>query len=35
MEGVKLTRTLADWTAYDNGPDPDWVRLKGWTTVTK
>jgi prepilin-type N-terminal cleavage/methylation domain-containing protein len=33
MEGVKLARTLADWTAYDNGPDPDWVRLKGWTTV--
>jgi prepilin-type N-terminal cleavage/methylation domain-containing protein len=35
MEGVKLARTLADWTAYDNGPDPDWVRLKGWTTVRK
>jgi prepilin-type N-terminal cleavage/methylation domain-containing protein/prepilin-type processing-associated H-X9-DG protein len=35
MEGVKLAQTLADWAVDNNGPDADWVRLKGWTTVTK
>ncbi len=34
FENVKLAAGLADW---NNGstPDPDWVKLKGWTTVKK
>jgi len=35
MEGIKLVEALADWTGGDNGPDADWVKLKGWTTVAK
>jgi len=35
MEHIKLQNSLADWNNDDNGPDPDWVRLKGWTTFKK
>ncbi|HEX9047533.1 MAG TPA: prepilin-type N-terminal cleavage/methylation domain-containing protein [Verrucomicrobiae bacterium] len=31
-EAIKLTAPMSDW---ENGNDPDWVKLKGWTTVKK
>ncbi len=35
FDNVKLTAPLATWNNYSSAPDPDWVRLKGWTTVPK
>ena len=35
MENIKLSVSLDNWTDSSSGPDPDWVRLKGWTTVLK
>ena len=35
MENIKLLAPAADWMNNDSGPDPDWMKLKGWTTVQK
>jgi hypothetical protein len=35
MDNIKLKASLADWENDDNGPDPDWVQLKAWTTIRK
>jgi hypothetical protein len=35
MENVKMQASSANWENDDDGPDPDWVKLKGWTTVPK
>jgi len=35
MDNIKLLASLGDWMDDANGPDPDWVKLKGWTTVKK
>jgi hypothetical protein len=32
MENVKLTKSLTGWA---DGVDPDWVKLKDWTTVKR
>ncbi len=33
MDNIKLLASLSDWMSDD--PDPDWVKLKTWTTVRK
>jgi len=35
MENIKMLAPAADWMRYDSWPDPDWVKLKNWTTVPK
>jgi prepilin-type N-terminal cleavage/methylation domain-containing protein len=35
MENIKMLAPAADWMSYNSGPDPDWVKLKSWTTVQK
>jgi prepilin-type N-terminal cleavage/methylation domain-containing protein len=35
MENVRLQAPLSDWENDDDGPDPDWVNLKAWTTIQK
>lgn len=35
MESVRMLASAADWENDDNGPDPDWVKLKSWTTISK
>ena len=35
MDNIKLQASLADWMDDANGPDPDWVKLKSWTTIKK
>ena len=35
MEMVKLTAPASTWNSSASGPNPDWVKLKGWTTVQK
>jgi hypothetical protein len=34
MENIKMLAPARDWLG-SAGPDPDWVKLKGWTTVQK
>jgi hypothetical protein len=35
MEIIKLVKSLSVWADNTAGPDPDWVKLKSWTTVEK
>jgi prepilin-type N-terminal cleavage/methylation domain-containing protein len=35
MENIKMLAAAADWFDSASGPDPDWVKLKSWTTVQK
>jgi prepilin-type N-terminal cleavage/methylation domain-containing protein len=35
LENVLLSAPLSDWMGNSSDPDPDWVQLKGWTTVKK
>ena len=35
MDNVKMTAPAADWMRQSSAPDPDWVKLKSWTTVQK
>ena len=35
MENIKMQAAPANWENDDDGPDPDWVKLKGWTTLPK
>jgi len=35
LESVKMLAAASAWVDYTAGPDPDWVKLKGWTTVKK
>jgi hypothetical protein len=35
MDNVKMTAPAADWMSQSSAPDPDWVKLKSWTTVQK
>ena len=35
MDNIRLAASLGDWNDSSSGPDPDWVKLKGWTTVHK
>ena len=34
FDNVKSAAALTDWNSYST-PDPDWLKLKGWTTVPK
>jgi prepilin-type N-terminal cleavage/methylation domain-containing protein len=35
MENIKMQSSPSAWENDDNGPDPDWVKLKAWTTIQK
>ena len=35
MENIRLLAPLSDWDDNSPEPDPDWVKLKSWTTVQK
>ena len=35
MENIRLLAPLSDWDDGSSEPDPDWLKLKSWTTVQK
>jgi prepilin-type N-terminal cleavage/methylation domain-containing protein len=35
MDNIKLTTSLDEWTGASPDPDPDWVKLKSWSTIPK
>ena len=35
FDNIKLLAPLADWSGDSSVPDPDWLKLKSWTTVQK
>ncbi len=35
MDNIKMLAPAADWFGSASGPDPDWVKLKNWTTIQK
>ncbi|MEY4917638.1 MAG: PilD-dependent protein PddA [Verrucomicrobiota bacterium] len=35
MDNIRKLASASDWMSYSATPDPDWVKLKSWTTVKK